>query len=141
MNKGRDRDVERLLGSVTPASAPPGLRERIMGAAASDLSRRAVTPLARACLGACAAFALIIAVADWALGRAENKRLAAFAGPEPRTEALTVNGTAFEDIFSGMPLPAKELALRHAAQPRSGLRSWDLLKEDFDGGHNAENHN
>ncbi len=141
MKDARARDIESLLGSVTPASAPPGLRERILGAAASDLSRRAASPLVRAGLGACAALALFVVVADWALGRAENKRLAAFAGPAIQADSGPDDWMALKDVFSGMPLLAKELAVRPEARPRSGLRSWDPLKEDFDGGQNTESHN
>ena len=112
-----------------------------MGEAARALSKRAASPLVRVGLGACMALAIVVAGADWALGRAENARLAAFAGPERRTESQAAIGTALEDVFSGMPLLAKKLAVRPEARPRSGLRSWDPLKEDFDGGQNTENHN
>lgn len=141
MKETRERDIERLLGSVMPASPPPGLRERILGAATTDLAKRAASPLVRASFGVCAALALIVVVADWGLGRAENARLAAFAGAERRTESLAADGTALEDVFSGMPLLARRLAVRPEARPRSGSRSWDPLKEDFDGGQNTENHN
>lgn len=141
MKETRERDIEKLLGSVTPASAPPGLRDRILGEAARELSKRAASPAVRASFGGCAALALIVVVADWALGRAENARLAAFAGPERRTESQAAVGTALEDVLSGMPLLARKLAARPEARPRSGSRSWDPLKEDFDGGQDSENHN
>jgi len=141
MKEPVESDIENLLRSVAPAPAPPGLRVEILEAAAVDKARQAMSPFVRACFATCGAFLIVVGIADWALGRAENVRLAAFVVPELRTESVLSAGKVSDDIFAGLPLMTKKLMTRPGIRFRPGPRSWDPLKEDFDGGQSSENLN
>jgi hypothetical protein len=142
MKENRERDIESLLRSMAPAPAPPDLRDQVLAAAAMQGSKSASsTPFVRACFATCAAILVVIGVADWALGRAENVRLAALVGPTLQTESRSYDWAALDDVFDGLPLVTKKLITRPDMRFRPGPRSWDILKEDFDGGQNTENHN
>ncbi len=99
MSPREDPEVERLLETLTPASAPPGLRERILeGVSGSRGNGKLVTPILRAGFAACALILASVTITDTLSERSWNARLrvirgypgglAAAAPPPPADDGL-----------------------------------------------------
>jgi hypothetical protein len=100
MKQSPDREIERLLDSMTPKRAPEGLRERVLGAAARRRAAdSATTPLLRICLAGCAVILIVVSMADKLASKNESSRFRTILGvaapnhntasqPAPEDDAL-----------------------------------------------------
>jgi hypothetical protein len=78
MKNGQEHDIEKQLKSVRLRPAPPGLREKVLGAAQERKEATAwTTPLLRRCLAGCAALLAVVFIADDAATRKQNVRFQA----------------------------------------------------------------
>jgi|GEM_PF-948059 len=142
MNEDEARDVEERLKEIQVKPAPPGLRRRVLDAAAKHKEGSAwTTPLLRWCLAACAAVILVVFLADGFISRSQTHRLEALLdGSRPATSWTDDGSRALAEVL-GEPVAGKLLArsetaaeLREKGEP---LRREEILKEllteDFDG--------
>ncbi|HYA48975.1 MAG TPA: hypothetical protein VEG35_04680 [Burkholderiales bacterium] len=147
MRSNGDRNIEELLGSAKLKPVPPGLREKVLRAAAGHKEARAwTTPLLRWGFVGCAAVLLAIFLADGVVSRDQRSRLQALfagAGPERNQadEASRLLVEIYGESVAGKDIVKKELGM--ARRPKlERLRPQDrvreLLKEDFDGSQGAE---
>lgn len=78
MKGNGDRNVEEMLRSAELKPAPPGLREKVLKAAANHKEEAAwTTPLLRWCLAGCVVALSVIFVADGLVTRTQQNRLQA----------------------------------------------------------------
>jgi hypothetical protein len=148
MKGNGDRNVEEMLRSAELKPAPPGLREKVLQAAAKHKEEAAwTTPLLRWCLAGCAVALSVIFVADGLVARTQRDRLQAFFdGSRPARNSADDNSRVLAEVcgesVTGKMLAQNELAL--AQKPKANeLRREDmireLLKEDFDGSESTKN--
>jgi hypothetical protein len=78
MKNGKEYDIEKRLQSVKLTPVPPGLREKVLGAALERKEATAwTTPLLRKCLVGCGLVLTIVFIADAGAGRTQNARVQA----------------------------------------------------------------
>jgi hypothetical protein len=76
MKNGDNYEIEGRLKTIRLTPAPPGLREKILGAAQERREATAwTTPLLRKCLVGCAVLLAVIFVADAGASRTQNARV------------------------------------------------------------------
>jgi hypothetical protein len=81
-------EMEKLLGRLVPDPAPPGLRERVLGAAVGARRSAALAPWMRMSAAACSVVIVAVLGIDPLVGRRETVRLAAFLGVPGTTEPM-----------------------------------------------------
>ncbi|MGA2534280.1 MAG: hypothetical protein ABSG19_14740 [Candidatus Aminicenantales bacterium] len=75
MKNGDNYEIEGRLKTIRLTPAPPGLREKILGAAQERKEATAwTTPLLRKCLAGCAVLLAVIFIADAGANRTQNAR-------------------------------------------------------------------
>jgi hypothetical protein len=78
MKNGKEYDIEKRLQSVKLTPVPPGLREKVLGAALERKEATAwTTPLLRKCLAGCAVLLAAVFIADASASRTQNARVQA----------------------------------------------------------------
>ncbi len=132
---------ERWLRSVTLKPAPPGLRDKVLKAAARRREEAAwTTPLLRRGLAACASIVLVVSVADGLVSGAQRSHLMALGGgPRPsivrsddETKVLAeVLGEAAAGKLAAMEMAAG--SWRSVRKPAGDeLRELELIMEGGD---------
>ncbi len=132
---------ERWLKSITLKPAPPGLREKVLKAAARRRAEASwTTPLLRRWLAASAAVVLVVSVADGLVSGAQRSRLMALGGgprpsivrPDDETKVLAeVLGEAAAGKLAAMEMAAGS---RRSVRKPAGdeLRELELIMEGGD---------
>jgi hypothetical protein len=145
MKNGLDDEIERRLRSVRLGPAPPGLREKVLGAAREAKTATAwTTPLLRKCLAGCAVIMAAAFVADTAASSRQNARFQALLGGtraaetdqdregEPEDKELRdVLGPNALHVEKG-PLAQRTHMKKLSPAARPGLRSeapWEDIDE------------
>jgi hypothetical protein len=142
MKRNLDPETENLLKSVAPKTAPEGLRERLLGAAArSPATDSAATPLLRMCLAGCAVILIVVSLADSFASKNELNRLRAMLGTPISNHAGSPPISPAEDFAD--PLLIKLEANRRLlfADGKGKRRTYrevlrmekQILREEFNG--------
>ncbi len=142
-----DRDIERRLRSMALRPARPGLREKVLAAAAKRKQETAwTTPRLRWCLAGCAAVLAVVFIADAGLGRKQQTRLQALMDGSPRMQDRAADESRVLAEVLGEPVDRQLVARNEriaSAEKRAGhVRRErvlkELLKEVFDGSEGAK---
>lgn len=132
MNDAGQTGFERWLRSITLKPAPPGLREKVLKAAARSREDAAwTTPLLRRWSAACAAIVLVVSVADGLLSRAQRSRLTVLGGgPRPTIVRPDDETNVLAEVL-GEAAAGKLVAMEKAAGRRRSVRKpgGDELRE------------
>ncbi len=148
MTREGNGDIEKRLRSLTLKPAPPGLREKVLQAAAKNKGEAAwTTPLLRWSLAGCAAVLALVFIADAALSRNQQSRLHALMDGSPLMQDRAADENRVLAEVLGEPVGRKLFAQdgriaaeeRGAGQARREELLKELLKEDFDGSESQEN--
>lgn len=148
MKGNGDRNIEEMLRSAELKPASPGLREKVLQAAARHKEDAAwTTPLLRWCLACCAIALSVIFVADGLVARTQRNRLQAlFDGSRLAQNRTDDESRVLAEVLgksvSRNLLVQNELAV--AQQTKAGqIRREEILKglltEDFDGSESKKN--
>jgi hypothetical protein len=142
MKKAEDQDVEGLLRSTRLKPARPGLREKVLDAAAKHKEETAwTTPLLRWCLAGCAVVLAVIFVMDAGLSRRQQERLrSVFNGYRGSQSNFAKEGQALikdlNDFFGSKQPPLERWALAHQREANGNRRSafiGEFFREDHNG--------
>lgn len=148
MTPEEERDIERRLRSLALRPARPGLREKVLEAAAKHKKEAAwTTPRLRWCLAGCMAVLAVVFVIDAGLGRKQQSRLQALMDGSPRMHDRAADESRVLAEVLGEPVDRKLVARNEriaseemrAGQVRREKVLRELLKEVFDGSEGAEN--
>jgi hypothetical protein len=148
MNDTDDWDVEGLLRSARLKPAPPGLREKVLEAAAKHKEETAwTTPRLRWCLAGCTVVLAVIFIMDAGLSRRQQNRLQAFldgsrltqnqAGDESRVLAEVLGADVNRKLLARNDLSVAQQIKAEQLRREDILK--ELLEEDFDGSESEKN--
>jgi hypothetical protein len=140
MTMGENDIVEHRLKRLDIKPLPPGLRERILEAAATRRRETAwTTPGLRWALAACAAVLAVIFLMDAALGRRQQARLQVLLDGSQRIQSQAADETRLLAEALGEPVGRELVAQNGRAADRIRVEQVRreevlkaLLKEDFD---------
>jgi len=148
MKHDRDREIEGWLKSLTPKPAPPGLREKVLRAAAERKEETAwTTPLLRWGLAGCAVVLMVIFITDATLGRRQQARLQALLDGSQRIQSEAADESRLLAEALGEPA-GRELVAQNGRASADRIRVGQvrreevlkaLLEEDFDGSESKKN--
>jgi hypothetical protein len=148
MKKDEAKGIEVRLREIRLKPAPPGLRRKVLDAAAKHKEESAwTTPLLRWCLAGCVAVLLVVFLADGLVSRSQTGRLQALLDGSRQARSRTDEGSRVLAEVLGEPvrpglLVQSEMAAEKQAKVEQTRRKEilrELLREDFDGNESKKN--
>ncbi len=131
MNRIEDGDLERDLDRLVPKPVPPGLRERVLGAALEARGGAALAPRLRLAAAACVILILVALGVGSLAGNREAIRLAALLDGRPSTSEERMEAGALAEM-AGLASADAERMVRRLALSSSAER--EKRRSRFDEG-------
>jgi hypothetical protein len=142
MRNGEYEDFEKKLKAVALRPAPPGLREKVLGAARGRQDEAAwTTPLLRWCLAGCTVVIAVIFIMDAGFSRRQQECLqAVFNGYRESQSNFANEGQVLikdlKDFFGSKQVPWEIWVLAHQREANGNRRSafiGEFFREDHSG--------